>query len=329
MRAVHLHEFGPPENLVLEEVPDLHPGPGQLRLAVEASGAHFVDTTIRSGAPGGPFEPPILPHVPGREVAGVVDELGAGVGDEWLGRRVVGHLGAASGGYAEQAVIAASAVHPVPDGVPSTHAVAMIGTGRTAVGVLRLAELTPTDTVAVLAAGGGMGALLVQHARRRGLRVIGAAGGPAKTELVRSLGVTVAVDYDDPRWTEHVERELGARPATILLDGVGGERSTAAVGLLADGGRRLVYGWSSGEEAPLAPADEARGVRSTVVLGPMLLDVPGGMRTLETQSLAALAAGELTPLVTTFPLAEAAAAHRALESRATTGKVVLVPEHPA
>jgi NADPH:quinone reductase-like Zn-dependent oxidoreductase len=325
VHAIRLHRFGPAEHLSFEEVPDLHPGDGEVRVRVEAAGVHVVDTTIRSGADGGPFPLPDLPHIPGREVAGIVDEVGDGVDDEWLGRRVVGHLGQASGGYAEQAVIGPASLHEVPADVGFDRAVAMIGTGRTTMGILRLADLTPDDVAVVLGAAGGIGALLVQHSGRLGIPVVGAAGGAAKVELVRDLAATVAVDYDQPGWTKVVEAELGERPATVLFDAVGGERSTAAVDLLADGGRRVVYGWSSGEQVDLPHGAVDRGVTSTMVLGPAMLDLPGGIRTLETRALDALAQGELTPLVTSFALADAAAAHRAIETRATVGKVVLVP----
>ena len=98
MHAIRLHEFGPATNLTYEEVPDPEPGPGQVRIAVAAAGVHLIDTTIRSGAQAGAFPLPELPAIPGREVAGVVDALGAGVDEGWLGRRVVAHLGAASAG---------------------------------------------------------------------------------------------------------------------------------------------------------------------------------------------------------------------------------------
>ena len=104
MHAIRLHEFGPAENLRYEEVPDPEPGPGQVRIAVAVAGVHLVDTTIRSGEQRGPFPLPELPAIPGREVAGVVDTVGAGVDPSWIGRRVVAHLGMASGGYAELAV---------------------------------------------------------------------------------------------------------------------------------------------------------------------------------------------------------------------------------
>lgn len=326
MHAIRLHEFGPAENLRYEEVDDPVPGPGQVRIAVAASGVHVVDTAIRAGIEGGPFPRPDLPQIPGREVAGVVDALGGGVDPTWLGRRVVAHLGVASAGYAELAVCAVASAHAVPDGVPDEHAVAMIGTGRTALGILNLADLTDDDVVLVLAAAGGLGSLFVQHARHRGLSVVGTAGGAAKVEKVATLGATLAVDYDAPGWTKVVAGELGDdRPITVVLDGVGGPYSDAALDLLADGGRRVVYGWTAGEQGPLAPEHAARGVTSDVVLGPQMLERAGGLRALEDAALAAVARGELAPVVQRFPLADAAAAHRAIETRATIGKVVLIP----
>src|SRR4051812_48566159 len=113
MHAVRLHEFGPPGNLTYEEVDDPDPGPGQVRIAVAAAGVHLIDTTLRQGQARGPLPLPTLPHIPGREVAGVVDAVGPDVAGEWLGRRVVAHLGPASGGYAELAVRDVDQVHPV------------------------------------------------------------------------------------------------------------------------------------------------------------------------------------------------------------------------
>lgn len=136
MHAIRLHAFGPPENLRYEEVDDPQPGPGQVRIAVAAAGVHLIDTTIRAGVEGW-FPPPDLPMIPGRDVAGVVDALGPGVDQGWLGRRVVAYLGPASGGYAELAVIGADALHVLPEGLSDDAAVAMIGTGRTAIGIDR------------------------------------------------------------------------------------------------------------------------------------------------------------------------------------------------
>jgi len=168
MRAIRLHEFGPAENLRYEEVPDPEPGPGQVRIAVGAAGVHLIDTVIRSGTQMGPMPLPSLPDIPGREVAGVVDAAGDGAGG-WLGRRVVAHLGPASRGYAELAVREVEHLHALPDGVPDEVAVAMIGTGRTAMAILDAAGIEPGDVVLVTAAAGGLGALLTQAARRAGL----------------------------------------------------------------------------------------------------------------------------------------------------------------
>ncbi|MEV6009898.1 zinc-binding dehydrogenase [Streptomyces sp. NPDC051976] len=332
MHAVRLHAFGPPENLRYEEVADPVPGPGQLRIAVAAAGVHLIDTTLRAGKYGdGPMPAPRLPTVPGREVAGVVDALGEGADPDWLGRRVVAHLGMVPGGYAELAVTDAARVHRLPDGLGFPEAVAMIGTGRTTVGLLRLAGLTADDTVLVLAAAGGIGTLLVQHTRRLGATVVGAAGGPAKTARVRSLGADLAVDYARESWTGDVRDFLSARGlggVTVVLDAVGGALGHAATGLLSPGGRHLVYGWAAGGPVEFADGElAARGITSHVLVGPALLKLTGtpeGMRGLETEALAAAADGRLVPAVETFPLADAAAAHRALESRATMGKVVLL-----
>src|SRR2546421_10101078 len=142
MHAIRLHAFGPAENLMYEEVPDPIPGNGQVRIAVHASGVHLIDTTIRRGISGEPFPLPDLPMVPGREVAGTVEATGPGVDERWLHRRVVAHLGQASGGYAELAVTSVEALHGVPDPVAADAAVAMIGTGRTAMAILEVAQLT-------------------------------------------------------------------------------------------------------------------------------------------------------------------------------------------
>ncbi|MGM1061270.1 zinc-binding dehydrogenase [Saccharothrix sp. Mg75] len=318
MHAIRQHEFGPAGTLRWEEVPDPEPAAGQVRVAVAAAGVHLLDTTIRSGASGGPFPLPELPTTPGREVAGVVTALGDGVGGHWLGKRVVAHLGRASGGYAEVAVADASALHALPDHVPDEHAVAMIGTGRTAVGVLRIAEPTADDVVLVTSAAGGLGALFVQAAKAVGARVVGAAS-TAKLDLVERLGADLAVDYTRPGWAGDVGE------VSLVLDGVGGAAGRAALELLGVGGRVVLFGWSAGEPTRLDTGDLYRlGITATVAVGPRMVRGTS-LRGLEERSLAALAEGRLTPLTTVFPLRDAAGAHAALEGRATTGKVVLVP----
>jgi NADPH2:quinone reductase len=327
MRAVRLHQFGPAENLVLDEVPDPWPGSDQVRIRVRAAGVHVLDTVIRSGASGGPFPLPELPTIPGREVAGVVDEIGADVDPSWLGRRVVAHLGQASGGYAQLAVAYRSALHAIPDGLDDAEAVAMIGTGRTAFGILEAAAITAADVVLVTGASGGLGVLLVQLAHHAGATVVGVAGGPRKVAIVAQQGADLAVDYSVDGWADQVRSRLGEREVSVVLQAVGGELGRGAVALLGDKGRVVVYGWSGGD-GPVGLTDEqhARGIVEIDDLGRRIMTRPGGMRALEDISLGSAARGEVVPLVgQVFPLADAAAAHRAVESRATIGKTVLRP----
>ncbi|MFD9495018.1 zinc-binding dehydrogenase [Streptomyces sp. NPDC060005] len=327
MHAIRLHTFGPADHLVHERVDDPVPGPGQVRIAVGAAGVHLLDAALREGMRGGPAPgPTVLPTIPGREVAGTVESLGEGVAALWLGRRVVAHLGFAPGGYAELAVTDVDRVHDIPENLDFAQAVAMIGTGRTAMGIVQFAEPGPADVVVVPAAAGGIGTLLVQYAHHRGATVIGLAGGPEKVARVRANGADHAVDYTEPSWSEKVRAQLGGRPATVVFDGVGGEVAREAVALLGPGGRHVVFGWS-GEGIRDGSPYLVEGV-SEQVLGPVMMRRAGGpdpVRTLELRALAQAASGRLSPAVTRFPLAEAAAAHRALESRATIGKVVLEP----
>jgi NADPH2:quinone reductase len=309
MRAIVLREFGPAENLRLEEVEDPQPGPGEARIAVHVAGVHFIDTKLRAGGQMGLLPPPELPTVPGREVAGVVDAVGDGVDPAWLGRRVVAHLGPAGRGYAALAVREVDALHVLPDGLADDAAVAMIGTGRTTMAILDVAEITGEDTVLITAAAGGIGTLLVQAARNAGAKVIPAVGGPEKAARVGGI------DYDEPGWTEAVG------PVTLVLDGVGGAIGRGALECLAPGGRLLLFGYASGEMTPLSAADLFRfGITASAAIGRRLTIT----RELEERALAAAADGSLVPAVQRFPLADAAAAHAALESRRTTGKVVLV-----
>ncbi len=304
MKAVVLREFGPAENLRLEEAEDPRPGPGQARIAVTVAGVHFIDTKLRQGGPMGLLPQPELPAIPGREVAGVVDAVGPGVDADWVGRRVVAHLGPASRGYAEKAVREVDALHVLADGLADDAAVAMIGTGRTTMAILDTAGITAGDTVLVTAAAGGIGTLLVQAARHAGARVI-AAAGPGKA----------ALDYTRPGWAD----DLG--DVTVVLDGVGGAIGRAAMETLVPGGRLVLFGYASGEMTPLTAGDLFRlGITATAAIGRRLTIT----RELEARALAAAADGTLTPAIARFPLADAAAAHAALESRRTTGKVVLV-----
>lgn len=325
MHAVVLHAFGPAQNLSYETVADPVPGPGQVRIAVRAAGVHLIETVMRAGGDGGPMPPlPDLPAVFGGEVAGTVDQVGAGVDPSWAGRDVV-TAGGEPGGYAELAVADLANVHPVPDGLGHEAAVAMIVTGSTALHFLDVAAPTPGDVVLVTSAAGGIGRLAVQHLRALGAKVIGAAGGPAKAEAVRDLGAHLAVDYDEPGWDKTVAEWLGGAGVTLLFDGVGGDTARAAFGLIADGGRHVTIGNASRREFRPDPGTlRERGITATNALLTVLERQEERPR-FEALALAAAAEGRLVPAVQAFPLARAAAAHAALETRATTGKVVLIP----
>ncbi|GAB3646861.1 zinc-binding dehydrogenase [Glycomyces tarimensis] len=327
MHAIRQHRFGGPEVLQYEEVADPEPGPGQVRIDTKAAGVHLLDTAFRSGDDEKtPYGLPELPMIPGREAAGIVDAVGEGVDPTWIGKRVVAHLGFASGGYAEKAVRDIESVHALPEGAGYAEAVAMIGTGRTTLMVLQAGPVSAEDVAVIPAAAGGIGTLLVQASRNAGAHVIGLAGGPDKTDQVRNNGADAAIDYRADDWTEQLDSALDGREATVLYDSVGGVVGRAALERLGFGGRAIVFGWSSGTATELSMDDIVqRGLTVTSALGPKLVADMGGLRRLEERSLTELATGRLRPAVHTFQLAEAAEAHRALESRGTTGKVVLVP----
>jgi NADPH2:quinone reductase len=317
MHAIRQYELGGPEVLRYEQIPDLEPAEGEVRIAVEVCGVHLVDTFIRRGEFYVPVE---LPTVPGREVAGAVDAVGPGVDQAWIGARVTAHLGMVGGGYATQAVVPVASVHRVPASLPLDVAVAAIGTGRTAVGVLDHVDLGPDDVVLVTAASGGLGSVLVQAAQHVGATVVGLVGGAAKKQLVLSRGVH-AIDYRADGWESQVRELIGGDRATVVFDGLGGETSVRAYRLLTSGGVLVNY---TGAD-PEAYVDPDRTMISPLVPG-WMDGRPGGLRGAEEDALAAAIDGSRVPVVgSVFALADAADAHRALESRQTHGKVVLVP----
>jgi NADPH:quinone reductase len=307
MKAIRQYEFGGPDTLRYEDVPDPEPGPDQVRIEVHACGVHLVDATLRAGAQEGP-PLPSLPTTPGREVAGVVTSPGP-----WSGKRVVAHLGLAGGGYAAVAVAPVSALHEIPASLSYEAAVALIGTGRTAEAILSEAALRAGDVVLLPGAAGGLGILLAQAATAAGATVVGLAGGKAKTGRVQA---DVVIDYSEQGWEERVP------PATVLLDGTGGPIGRALFDRMSPGGRVVLFGWSSGQPFAFDVWDLYRlGVTVSCAIGARVATWPGGMRALETAALAR----PWVPAVTTFPLSDAAGAHVAMESRRTVGKTVLIP----
>jgi NADPH2:quinone reductase len=299
-----------------------------VRIAVAAAGVHVVDTSLRAGdAKGSPLALFDLPTIPGREVAGLVDRVGEGVDTRWVGKQVVAHLGMVPGGYASQAVTDVERLHELPSGFDPGAAVAMIGTGRTTLAVLEAAQLTKDDVVLVTAAAGGIGNLLVQLAHNVGAFVVGVAGGAAKVQQVLETGADLAEDYTVRDWPDRVREGLSGREISVAFDAVGGAEGRATLDLLGVGGRFLIYGWNASDGPTQITTEDliGRGLTVTFAVGARVLRLPGGMRGLEERALAAATSGAVTPRVQRFPLGEAAAAHRAIETRQTTGKVVLVP----
>jgi NADPH2:quinone reductase len=330
MRAIVVREFGGPEVLRLEQVPDPVPGPGQLLLEVAAAGIQFIETRAHTGTLQGvsPAAPKALPWFPGREVAGVVVAVGADADPgEWLGRRVSGQT-PDGGGYASLALVEAAGAHQLPDTLGYPEAVSLLGTGRTALGLVELAEVGKGDTVLIDGAAGAVGVLALQLARAAGAeRVIGLARGAEKLALVKEFGADAAIDYGRADWTERV-RAAAPGGVSVVFDGIGGEIGALAFELLAEGGRFVVFGFSSGAITKPEPAAvAARDISLLSYFGP-----PTGARGPEVQLrqsrqvLAAVAEGRLRPYVgRRFPLERAADAHAAIAARETVGKTVLEP----
>ena len=242
------------------------------------------------------------------------------MGDDspWSGARVVASLNG-TGGYAERAVTAASALIRIPDELATRDAVALLADGRTALALAGQVNLRAGDTVVVEAAGGGVGTLLVQIARRAGARVVALAGQPRKLALARDLGADVTVDYSRDGWERQVHDVVGE--VDVVFDGVGGDIGLAAFGLLGAGGRFCPFGMASGRFAPVTP-ELAQDRQVTVRAGAG--GSPEHLAALARMALAEAAAGRLRPVVgQEFELADAARAHAAIEARETVGKTLL------
>jgi len=325
VRAVEVARFGGPDVLELRQLPDPSPGPGQVVVATSACDVLFVDTMIRSGRGVGYF-PIRPPYVPGNGVGGTVAAVGAGVDAGWRGRPVVAHTGGpgGTGGYAELAAVDLEACAAVPDGVNLLDATAVQADGTTALRVLEKTAPQQGEWALVLAAAGGMGILLVQLLAARGMKVVGAARGSKKRDVVSAAGAAAVIDYSEPGWTVAVLDATGGRRPTVVLDGAGGTIGGAAFGLVADGGRFSAHGTPSGSFTPIDPGEsERRGVTVTTLAD--LRYGEGDRSRLLTAILAEVGAGRLAPFVgQTFSLAEAWKAHLAIESRETVAKTLLL-----
>jgi NADPH2:quinone reductase len=326
MRAVRLSRFGGPEVLECVELPRPVPRRGEILVRVEAAGVNFFETLLRADRYA---VTPQLPMMLGVEAVGVVEGLGDGVTAPGLGERVAAPLFATdrpSGGYAEYVSIEAAWAVPVPDGPSAQTAGALMVQGLSA---LHLIRRTPPKgkSVLVTAAAGGLGSLVVQRAKAAGAsRLIALASSPEKLALAKTLGADEGIDYTRPDWPGEVRRITETIGADIIYDLVGGPASSACLQVLAECGE-LVFGALGRFDLD---ADDLRRMiaKNQSLKGFALL--PLLTRTSLKVDLAHLfelaRSGELkVPAGKIFPLERAADAHHALESRRTTGKVVLTP----
>jgi len=322
MKAIHVEGFGGPEVLRLVELPDPVPGPGQLRVRVEAAGLNFIDVYHRTG-----LYPNPLPFVPGLEGAGVVEGVGPDVTDFREGDRVA--WATALGSYAGRHLVpAAQAIKP-PRGVDSSTAAAVMLQGMTAQYLTATTyPLKPGDTCLVHAAAGGVGLLLVQMAKRRGARVLGTVSTEEKAALAKDAGADEAILYSREDFKAAVKRLTDGRGVAVVYDSVGVTTWERSLDCLAPRGMLVFYGQSSGPVPPIDPLVLSKK-GSLFLTRPTLFHYTADRASLEARAgevLGDVAAGRLRVRIDRrYPLAEAPEAHRAFEGRRTTGKVLLVP----
>ena len=319
MKIIRVHEYGEPEVMRLEHMGPPEPTAGMIRVKVEAIGVNFIDIYQRSGQ-----YRPALPFTPGQEAAGVVDMVGEGVYNIKVGDRVA--YGFTIGAYAEYTIVPAEKVVPVPDAIDSRTAAALMLQGMTAhYLVTDTYQVRSGQTVLIHAAAGGTGLLLVQMAKLRGARVLGTVSSDAKAVLAREAGADEVFTYAD--FDTEVKRLTNGYGVDVVYDSVGKDTFERSLNCLRPRGYMVLFGQSSG---PLAPFD------------PQLLNSKGSLYLTrpslgyytatsdETQYRAAaifelVQSGKLKVRIDrALPLDQAPEAHRALSSRATTGKVLLV-----
>lgn len=322
MKAIRVHETGGPEVMRLEELPTPNPGQGQALVKVEAIGVNFVDIYNRSGLYKNP-----LPFTPGSEGAGTVEGVGPGVTEVKVGDRV--GWAQVGGSYATHVVAPAQKLILIPEGVNSRDAAAVLLQGLTAHYLATSTyPLKTGDSCLVHAAAGGVGRLLCQIAKQRGARVIGTAGSPEKAAIARDGGADEVILYREQDFVAEVRRLTGGAGVQVVYDMVGKDTFDGSLSSLARRGCLVLVGQASGPVPPLDP-------RVLNTKGSLYLTRPSlGDYTVTREELLARANDVLTWLSEgklrlrvdrTYPLAEAAEAHRALEGRQTAGKVQLMP----
>lgn len=322
MRAIRIHEAGGPEVLTLDDIEVPEPGPGQVRVRIAAAGVNFIDTYHRRGR-----YPLPLPTVLGVEAGGTIDAVGQGVEGCSVGDRVA--YADQIGSYAEFQVAPASSLVPVPDDLEMETAVAALLQGMTAHYLSHdTFRVTHATTALVHAAAGGVGQLLTQMCKLSGGRVIATCGTHKKADIARRLGADEVVVYTEDNFVDAVESFTDGRGVDVVYDGVGETTFTDGLECLRPRGMMALYGQASGPVEPLDP--QVLNKHGSVFLTRPSL----GHYVLERAELERRAndlfgwitSGELKVAIDrTFPLEEAADAHRYLEGRNTHGKVLLQP----
>ncbi|MGH7499203.1 MAG: quinone oxidoreductase family protein [Gemmatimonadales bacterium] len=322
MKAIRIHSTGGPDVLRYEDVPTPSPGPGQVLIRVEAIGVNFIEIYQRTGlykvAP---------PFVPGSEAAGTVESLGPGV----TGLKVGDHIATvnASGAYAEYALVSAERAVMLPAGVASDTGAAVMLQGITAHYLTHSTfPLAPGHTCLVHAAAGGTGLLMCQIAKRLGACVIGTTSSEDKAALAREAGASEVILYTKTDFAAETMRLTNGAGVQVVYDSVGRTTFLAGLGVIARRGMMVLYGQSSGPVDPVDPQIlNQRG--SLYLTRPTLGHYIATREELAQRAndvLSWLSDGSLKVRIgAEFPLARAAAAHKALEGRETTGKVLLTP----
>jgi NADPH2:quinone reductase len=322
-KAIVVHELGGPEQLRWETVAEPVPGPGEARIRQTALGLNFIDVYFRTGL----YKAPKMPFTPGQEGAGVVEAVGPGVTEVAVGDRVA--YAGVPGGYAEARVIAAQRLVKLPDGISDETAAAIMLKGMTAEFLLRrCAHVQAGDTILFHAAAGGVGSLACQWARALGARVIGTAGGPEKARRALANGCHEVIDYKSEDIVARVKELTGGAGVAWAFDSVGKATFMASLDSVRPRGMLVLFGQSSGVVPPFEPsALAARG--SLFFTRPTLHHYVAAREELVASAQAlfdvVLRGVVKVAIGKTYPLSEAAAAHRALEARETVGSTLLLP----
>lgn len=324
MKAIRVHEFGGPEVLTRDDLPIPQPGPGQALVKIEAGGVNFIDVYHRCG-----LYPASLPRLMGVEGAGVVEAVGPEVTEVKVGDRVAYAFTGAPGAYAEYAVVPSKRLVTLPAGVDSRTAAAAMLQGMTAHYLVRAAyPLNKGDACVVHAAAGGVGLLLCQMAKQFGARVFATVSTDEKARLAQEAGADVVIRYTTQDFEAEVKRLTDGQGVQVVYDSVAKDTFEKSLNCLAPRGYMVLYGQSSGPAPPFDPNQlSAKG--SLFLTRPTLHHYTGTREELLMRAhdvLNSISAGTLKLRIgATFPLAEAAEAHRQLEGRKTTGKVLLIP----